>query len=96
MPNNVENDSLLGTPRRAYRSDERLTRRIKDLYADATVKWRQYSASASSTSKAGIAQLVERQFCKLRVGGSSPSAGSISRRAITELLALRLLSVSII
>jgi hypothetical protein len=25
---------------------------------------------------AGIAQLAERQFCKLRVGGSSPSAGS--------------------
>ena len=26
--------------------------------------------------RADIAQLVERQFCKLRVGGSSPSVGS--------------------
>ena len=26
--------------------------------------------------RAGVAQSVERQFCKLRVGGSSPSASS--------------------
>ncbi len=29
-----------------------------------------------ASERADIAQLVERQFCKLRVGGSSPSVGS--------------------
>jgi hypothetical protein len=34
------------------------------------------------SAKADIAQLVERQFCKLRVGGSSPSVGSNSPKIV--------------
>src|SRR5690554_5293074 len=37
----------------------------------------------AASVRAAIAQLVERQFCKLRVGGSSPSGGSMHTQTPT-------------
>jgi hypothetical protein len=36
-------------------------------------------SDAMGPAKAGLAQLVERQFCKLDVAGSIPAAGTIDQ-----------------
>jgi hypothetical protein len=57
-----------------------------DVGFSASLRWRLASGreaghkGRSPPVRAGLAQLVERQFCKLDVAGSIPATGTISSR----------------